>query len=285
MTYETILEAVCGDSDVFERLVDRNVGGNVNENINEIITNDDIKNCISNSSKNSEEMINLENMVIRRLCKKINDRAIRCKDAIDTNVAKFSCNSISTKMNMDMKQLHELQDKIIDINENPSTYSEDEIIEIYKKIMAPSVMRDAILKHELCKYIPKEFTVCDRNKKVEISNKIKHDIDKFHSLSPLYPVNKNTETRDYCFHHYEWMIDYEDTMNYEVPKNTVLFTNTIDTNSYDNDDNIINRNLDNYLESIIRYLKKKYKSPKIKKYIIESDKYEVCWVFIMVRFY
>lgn len=280
MTYETILEAVCGDSEVFERL--KSEGGNNDDNI---ANDDNIKNCMDQCKNDPDEMLKLENMVIRRLCKKINDRVLRCKEAYDTNIAKYSMNSISTKMNMDKEQLFELQDKIIDINENSGSYNEDELIEIYKKIMAPSVIRDAILKHELYKYIPKEIIVCDKNKKVEISNKIKHDIDKFYSLSPLYPVNKFTETRDYYFHNNEWSIDYEDTMNYEVPVNTVLFTNTLDTNTYESSDNFINRNLDNYLESIIKYLKKKYKSPKIKKYVIECEKYELYLVFIMVRFY
>lgn len=281
MTYETILEAVCGDSETFQRIKDLPNDSIVN------ISNDDIKNCIDNYLKDPNEKTKLEDMIIQRVSQKINERVSRCNNALNNNIAKYTKNNVNKKKeidNYDSEQLNNILNKVIDINNNPDTYNNDEALEIFKKITSPAFIRDLLLKYELGYYVSKDLIVCDINKKVEISNMIKCDIDKFHSLSPSHPTDNKTNIKDHYFHHNEWSINYEDTLMYEVPNNTVVFTNTIDKYDYESDDNVIINNLSNYLTNITNYLKKKYKSPKIKKYITRSEKYDIYFAFIIVGF-
>jgi len=105
----------------------------------------------------------------------------------------------------------------------------------------------------------------DRNNYKEKIHGIVEEINKFNPLIETI-IEDN-----------EWRINLKDTMNFCVPKNRVVISNSIQT--HDTDHPL----LTSHLEKILRHIENIYDVSEIEYQITEDNKYSMSWIFIIIR--
>lgn len=98
-------------------------------------------------------------------------------------------------------------------------------------------------------------------------NKIHTDINRFNPIIQTYLEDK------------VWTLNTEDTLHFAVPKNKIVFSNTISMQDDEND------TITTHMDMIIEYLKRCYKLSSLKYVIIEDNKYDVMWILLTVGYY
>lgn len=138
--------------------------------------------------------------------------------------------------------------------------------DLLKLVLTPYKIRQELLTYELLHYKQTKKIKFSNKNFIEISEKIKQDIDRFNLLIDPYVESKN------------WSVHYKDTLNFSVPKNRVAFVNTIEESETEN------MNLDTHVNMLIKYIARNYKI-KSQKYIFPSDnKYVMAWVIILIGY-
>jgi hypothetical protein len=75
-----------------------------------------------------------------------------------------------------------------------------------------------------------------------------------------------------------WHINKESTLNFTVPKNKIVLSNTIGVENFNN--NMITIHLD----LLIKYIKRNFNVNTCKYMVAEDNKYKMCWLLFIIRF-
>lgn len=141
-----------------------------------------------------------------------------------------------------------------------------DIDQFMKSIMTPHKKQQELLMYELMFYKPKTKIPFIKNNLIDVATKISSDISRF---SPI--VNVTLED-------HSWTVNTEDTLNFSVPQNRVVLSNTI------NSDDETDSTLATHLNMLIDYIKRLYKVTSAKYTIVPDNKFDVSWVLITIGF-
>jgi len=126
-------------------------------------------------------------------------------------------------------------------------------------------MKHELLAYELQCYKPRPNICPDIIKNTP--DEIKKILDHFNPLIQYYLEDK------------EWLINYDQTLNFAIPDKKVVISNTISNANADNSELIT------HLNHVKQYIKNRYMKvnnpssiPSIKYSIIEDSKYDVTWI-------
>ena len=145
-------------------------------------------------------------------------------------------------------------------------YTQSELI---LKALTPYRMNQELLSYELLHYRPDNFNkiIFFNDNMDSISHNIRDEINRFNPIIQSYIEDK-------C-----WTVNFNDTLNFGVPKNKIIISNTIST--YDIDNHIINEHMD----MLLSYLKHIFKVSSMKYAIVEDNKYDLSWILISIGYY
>jgi len=150
----------------------------------------------------------------------------------------------------------------ININSNNNTNTEDYI----KTLFTPYKIQQELLTYELFNYKPKQKIPFTCNNCEDIAKIICDDISRFSPI--MYSVLEDKS----------WTVHTEDTLNFSVPKDRIILSNTIRTidseNSY----------LISHLDTLIDYISRVYKLASVRHIIVEDNKFYITWVLITLRY-
>lgn len=138
------------------------------------------------------------------------------------------------------------------------------INDFFRKTMTDTKIRYELLTYELMYYNVSKKNVIDGN--IESFNQLKMELDRF---IPLFS--------DY-FEDYVWTLNTVDTMNFKVPENKIIYSNTIDSDYVDNN------NLLSNLKLLISHIRRLFTIQTIKYNIVEDTKYNFSWVLISIGY-
>jgi hypothetical protein len=116
-------------------------------------------------------------------------------------------------------------------------------------------------------YRPDDKALFNEDNLVSIANQIKMDSDRFNPIIQHYLEDRS------------WILNTEDTLNFSVPKNKVILSNTINTHDQENTTIIT------HMDMLINYIKRHYKVPALKYVIVEDNKYYFTWILILIGYY
>lgn len=173
----------------------------------------------------------------------INEKCTRYKTAHDEN--KKKCNDYIVDVEI-TKQIRQLNISKQNIN-----------VDIFKKIMTSTKINNELLNYELLNYRAEEKQLFD-------IEKIKNDANRFNVLIDDIIEDKL------------WTEHLQDTQNFCVPPESIVLSNTL--LSCDED----NKLLIEYMKNLTEYLKSCYHVRKLFYEIVEDNKYDISWIFIVI---
>ena len=145
--------------------------------------------------------------------------------------------------------------------------NESDYIPFLKNVLTPDKMKHELLKYELLNYIPKNKIYFDKQHLETIAQDIKHVLDRFN------PIIQS------CLEDHEWTINYDNTMNFAVPSNKIIFSNTISMNDAKNEIVI------QHLNMVSHYINNMFKISSGKYVIVDDNKYKFSWILISVGYF
>lgn len=150
-------------------------------------------------------------------------------------------------------------DKVVKYNDMKDDNDTDKMINLLSKCMTPIKMKHELLLYELLHY--------KTNEKIEINkNSIVKIINRFDLLISSYLENRS------------WTVNLKNTKNFIVPKNAVVFSNTV------NRQDVCNSNVKNHMNMLVQYLKRCYNISRVKVSIKKDTKYKLGWILVYVYF-
>ena len=185
------------------------------------------------------------------------------------------CYTTRTETNRYYKdqQLYITNNSIISANihlYNVMTETEKIEIPCYKlleQVLTPYKISQELLTYELLNYRPDNKIMFNEMNLKSVADQIRSELNRF---SPI--VHSYLEDR-------VWTINYNDTMNFSVGKNKIVFSNTISTHNQEN--NILVA----HINTMTKFIKKCFKIKTLKYAIIEDNKYYFTWILIFVGYY
>jgi hypothetical protein len=142
-----------------------------------------------------------------------------------------------------------------------------------KKSITVTKMKHELLAYELQCYKPRPNVCPDPDVIKNTPDEIKKILDHFNPLIQYYLEDK------------EWMINYDQTLNFAIPEKKVVISNTISNANADNSELIT------HLNHVRQYIKNRYVNvnvnvnvktpssiPSLKYSIVEDSKYDVTWI-------
>lgn len=123
-----------------------------------------------------------------------------------------------------------------------------------------------LLTYELLFYRPKFKISLTKDNMKDVSNKICTNISRFNPLVKL------------LLEDHSWTVNTKDTLNFSVPKNRIVLSNSINTEDEENS------TLTTHLDMLMQYIRRIYKVTSA-RYTIQSDnKYYFSWILITVGY-
>jgi len=187
----------------------------------------------------------------------------QCKDENEKMREYYSC------CFDDLYKKNENQDQIDLIhqfnNDSQVDKSESDYFDMLKKSITVTKMKHELLAYELQCYKPRPNICPDIIKNTP--DEIKKILDHFNPLIQYYLEDK------------EWLINYDQTLNFAIPDKKVVISNTISNANADNSELIT------HLNHVKQYIKNRYMNvnnpssiTSLKYSIIEDSKYDMTWI-------
>jgi len=154
-------------------------------------------------------------------------------------------------------------------NINTTSKSEltaEEIDKIIETSLTPFKKHQELLKYELHFYEPVHKIKFTENNLKEVVSKICADINRFNQIIPDFLEDKR------------WTINIGDTLNFSIPNNRIVLSNTIATID------VTNAILITHLDMVLDYVKRVYKVTSTRYLIIEDNKFDISWVLITLGY-
>jgi hypothetical protein len=241
---------------------------------------DDINQIIASSDKSNtkNECKNLMMMKMFQRFKKIEHNCLEFREKsnqYNTYQKMYNTSKISAKeiheYNVNRKlQLNDNQSNDDQSNDDRSNNDQSDMkqkLELLTKALTPYKMTQELLTYELLHFCNDPVVIFDEDNCEDISDRIKCDIDRFNPIVRAYLENSS------------WTINKKDTLNFSVPKNRIVLSNTIDTSD------ARNTILSTHMDMLVHYIKRCYKVSSLKYLIVEDNKYDITWVLIVIGFY
>jgi hypothetical protein len=137
---------------------------------------------------------------------------------------------------------------------------------IIQTLLTPYKMHQELLTYELLFYKPNHKIPFTVNNFEEIAKKICTDISRFNPIIQIFIED------------HSWTVNTKDTLNFSVPKNRVVLSNTIKTS------NESNSLLTSHLDILMNYISRVYKVVSAKYVIIEDNKFYFSWILITIGY-
>lgn len=211
-------------------------------------------------STNDNDKINFENLIILKTFKRLK--------LIEKESSDYKAEYEKYDLYQNMYVNNSERANIIH-NINTTSINELNQIEIDKIIettLTPFKKHQELLKYELNFYEPKHKIHFTESNLKEIVSKICADINRFNPIIQDFLEDKR------------WTINIGDTLNFTIPNNRVVLSNTIATLD------ITNAILITHLDMILDYVKRVYKVTSTRYLIIEDNKFDISWVFITLGY-
>ncbi len=145
--------------------------------------------------------------------------------------------------------------------------TEYEYILLLKNALSQQKMKHELLIYELINYTPTSKIYFEARYLQTIALDIKNELDRFNPIIQTYLEDD------------QWTINYKNTMNFAVPKNKIIYSNTISRHDASNDTVIQHMNLvTNFINNIFKISSGKF-------VIIDDNKYNICWILISVGYF
>lgn len=154
-----------------------------------------------------------------------------------------------------------IADLVRDINLNQDSL-QNKLIMI-QKIITPHKINQELLTFELLFYSPKELISFDDKTLEEMAEFIKNDINRFNLIIQHLLENRS------------WTINSKDTLNFSLPKNKIIISNTIITYNEENSSLLM------HMDMLADYIRRVYKV-SMKYTIVDDNKYHFSWIFIVI---
>lgn len=156
---------------------------------------------------------------------------------------------------------------IHNVNTTPKNeLTQTEIDQIIETTLTPYKKHQELLKYELMFYEPEHKIHFTENNLKEIVSKICADINRFNPIIQDFLEDKR------------WTINIGDTLNFTIPNNRVVLSNTIATLD------VTNSILISHLDMVLDYVKRVYKVTSTRYIIIEDNKFDISWVLITLGY-
>lgn len=245
--------------DIMKSFVENNNAETLRNDSDNIFKNIQTINQITEHCK--EDLRNIELLLILRMFRKLKKIEKNC----------FEYRKESDKNNKFQKIYNNDNDysvavAIRDYNNNNNSNNNNVGMELLKNIISPYKVRLELLKYELNCYRSKNRVELNKYNYKSIANMMITEINHF---------NPNIET--YIEDH-TWTINYKNTLNFAVPSNKFIISNST---IIDNTNNTI---LIAHMDNLIQYLKKMFKTKSLRYLIVEDNKYYLSWILICVGF-
>ena len=137
------------------------------------------------------------------------------------------------------------------------TDNKEDRFEMLKSIVPKKHIRKVFLKYELLYY------TADKKFKNDINNIVKY-------------VNKFCPIVQHFLEDTEWNIHTKDTLNFKVPSNKTVLTNTVSKID------ATNKKLIKYMDELVDFIKRNFDVKKVRYRIIDDNKYKMSWLFIII---
>ena len=139
-----------------------------------------------------------------------------------------------------------------------------EIIDL-KKVFTYKKIKNELLTYNLINHIPEKKILLTASNCHQIIKDMKKILDTYSPI--IYHLLEDKV----------WNIDRKNTMNYAIPKNSIIFSNTTSIK------NSNSPTLHDHLKMIIKFFYKLFEIKSIKYSIIKDSKYDMFWVIILVK--
>ena len=150
-----------------------------------------------------------------------------------------------------------------------------EKIKSFNDFKSSQVLTDHGMELAYCRYILETANIVKSKNRIRLDkNNYK---DKLQEI--VNEINKFNPLIDTIIEDNEWRINLEDTMNFCVPKNRVVISNSIETHNMDHPVLI------SHLEKLLRHIENIYDVSDIEYQITEDNKYKMSWVFIIIGYH
>ena len=163
--------------------------------------------------------------------------------------------------NTSIKKIHEFNLK------SDKDKTKDELSLLVDEVLTPYKMSQELLTYDLLHYRPDVKALFNEDNLASIANQIKTDLDRFNPIIQHYLEDRS------------WILNIEDTLNFSVPKNKIILSNTINTQDQENTTIIT------HMDMLINYIKRHFKVPTLKYVIAEDNKYYFTWILISIGYY
>jgi hypothetical protein len=150
-------------------------------------------------------------------------------------------------------------------NENEKEQN-DKYMNLLQKTITPYKITKELLTYELLHYEPEERIKFEENNLEQTAFKIRDDINRFNLIVKPYLEDN-------------WKVNIRDTLNFVVPKNKIILSNTIDPVDEYND------SLSMHIDMTMNYIKRCYKVATLKYAIVEDNKFNIIWLLISIGYY
>jgi len=225
----------------------------------------DFSNCSINDVKNiinkytNDDIINIESF--KNDTTKYNElKNIKTYYLFKENENK--CNEYIKLHNEECEKRHNLEFINDDTNKYLSTIIHDsdnkeDKFEMLKSIVPKKHIQKVLLKYELLYY------VADTKYKLDVLHIVKY-INKFNHIVQHYLEDT------------VWNVHKKDTLNFKIPPNKTIITNTVSRNDSKN------KSLLTHMDNLMSFIKRNFDIKKIKYRIIDDNKYKMSWIFIVI---
>lgn len=261
------LEQLCklGGLSVFDRLkhfVQENDPNDIKYNMDNLFSNlPKITNDISTTSDTKKNIERFEYHLIMKTFKRL--KLIE-KECIDYKVEYEDYDKYNNMYVTSSDKGNSVH--LFNTSNNIDTVDDTEINKVIETIMTPHKKHMELLTYELIFYKPDFKVAFTKNNLKEVSNKIATNISRF---NPIFQL---------LLEDHSWSVNITDTINFSVPKNRIVLSNTI--KSTDEEDT----NLILHMDKLINYIKRVYKVTSARYIIVPDNKFDFSWVLVTIGY-
>jgi hypothetical protein len=193
---------------------------------------------------------------------------IECKKTREKTDAYYKYNKMYTTYDPDISnQIHEYNIKKDDSKEDSMTIPT--MIPMLVLTLTKHKMTQELLTYELLNYRTLTRTPFDKSSPSfnDVISQIKFDLERFNPIIQSYLEDR------------VWTLNTSDTVHFAVPKNKIIFSNTISMQDQENHTVIT------HMDMLIGYIKRCYKVATLKYVIVEDNKYDVVWILLSIGYH
>lgn len=229
--------------------------------VNDQPTVDDQPINISSNDSNAE----YRNLITMRVFQRFKGLEHNCLEFREKSKQYNMYQKMYNTCKISAKEIHDYN--VSEKQENNNAFDSNQKLELLMKAMTPYKMTQELLTYELLHFCNDPVVKFDEDNCEDISNKIRYDVDRFNPIVQAYLEDRS------------WTINKKDTLNFSVPKNRIVLSNTIDTTVAKNTIFLT------HMDMLVHYIKRCYKISSLKYLIVEDNKYDLTWVLIVIGFY